>query len=163
MQQFLLNHDTGFLKRVRNIVIAYVICWFWVYYAATFQEWIFGTHIALKDLLLQFPFKREYNHPIAVDFYLSCFLAPLWEELVFRHLPLQFAKRNTYLLLPIMLASAALFGWCHDKAPSLAIQGVSGFIFSVLYVRNGFHYWSSVFIHFLWNLVILFSIYYLPN
>lgn len=89
-------------------------------------------------------------------FVFACVLAPLWEELAFRELPAKIAKSiNPIIVYPILLLSAIIFGWMHGYGVlSLLRQGVTGTAFSVVYVKNGYSYWSAVAVHALWNLLL---------
>lgn len=83
-------------------------------------------------------------------------LAPLWEELAFRYVPVTVAQKiNKELVLPVIVLSSILFGWGHGMGPiSLLIQGVGGFILSCLYIKNNNSYWSCVLVHALWNVIV---------
>lgn len=92
------------------------------------------------------------------DFAAGCIAAPLWEEFLFRKLPLDFVGKwgNDDLLLQTVFASSLLFGLVHGGPFSVFIQGVGGLLFAFLYVKNGYSYWSTVIAHFLWNFIIMF-------
>lgn len=80
-------------------------------------------------------------------------LAPIGEELVFRHFPLQMVKQYNLqkIQMPVILLSSIVFAWCHGGAINILIQGVGGLLLCWVYVRNGYHYWSSVIVHSMWN------------
>lgn len=79
-------------------------------------------------------------------------LAPLIEELIFRVAPIGLVKDRPDLILPTIILSSALFGYLHNGAMSWMVQGVFGFVLSLIYLKNNRSYWSVVFLHFLWNL-----------
>ena len=92
-------------------------------------------------------------------FFFSCIFAPIWEEAVFRHAPLQIAKKlgRKSLVVPVALISSVLFGWGHGYGPvSVLLQGVGGLVLCFVYVETGYCYWASVTTHFLWNLSIIY-------
>jgi membrane protease YdiL (CAAX protease family) len=107
---------------------------------------------------------HQYSLPHVIDanaigiFFFACIWAPLWEEAAFRYAPITIAKNfGPQFLFPVIIISSVLFGWGHGSGPvSLLIQGVGGFLFSLLYIKNGFSYKSSVTAHFLWNLSLMF-------
>lgn len=95
-------------------------------------------------------------------FFFTVILAPLWEELAWRHAPILIARQfkkhlNLDVLWPIVIISSIHFGWGHGHGPiSLLMQGVGGFALSYVYIKNGYSYWSSVAAHALWNLTVAF-------
>lgn len=91
-------------------------------------------------------------------FVTACLIAPITEELVFRWSPLTVVKRYPVLTWPVIVISSWVFGWMHGGPTHVLIQGVFGVVFSVVYIRNGYCYWSSVFTHFLWNTTVIFFI-----
>lgn len=122
--------------------------------------WLF---IVLKSLkhLITWNFFTGAQETALGAFFFACIFAPLWEELVFRHAPLLIAKRfskpGKSVIWPVVIISSALFGWGHGAGPiSLLIQGVGGLIFSYVYLKNNYSYWSSTFLHFLWNFSLMF-------
>ncbi len=87
-------------------------------------------------------------------------IAPLGEEFIFRYLPITLAcklaffkedKENLYLLIAIL---GGIFGYIHGGYYNILIQGVAGFFFGWVYVKNGMSYWSAVAAHFIYNLVV---------
>jgi membrane protease YdiL (CAAX protease family) len=93
------------------------------------------------------------QHLTVVGFFFTCIVAPLWEELAFRVIPITIAKvMNTDTVVPVVLLSSLIFGWGHGSGPmSLLFQGVLGFIFSVVYIKNNYSYLSAVVLHAFWN------------
>lgn len=127
--------------------------------------WVFLIKSGLKYTRIFNPFVGFVYTPLGI-FFFSCIIAPLWEELVFRHAPLQITKKlnqvlNVDFTWPVIFISSAIFGWGHgQQAVSILIQGVMGVVFSIVYIRNNYSYWSSTVLHFLWNS----SVYYIfPN
>jgi len=98
-------------------------------------------------------------------FFRACILAPLWEEAVFRVLPIKVAQvlgkkdtSNSNLLLWTCIASSIIFGIGHGSVFNILLQGVGGLLFSWLYLKNNNSYWSVVGAHFLWNFMIIFGL-----
>lgn len=96
----------------------------------------------------------------------SCICAPVFEELIFRHIPLQTAKliydpnsaKGLKLTVLVILMSSFIFGWGHGRGwDSVILQGFLGVGFCYVYLKNGYSYWSSVILHSLYNLFWLFT------
>jgi len=122
--------------------------------------WLFLIIKGLKAVTSFSPYGGYSLTPIGI-FFFSCIFAPLWEELAFRHAPLLIAKRFSKpgrdVTWPIIIISSVIFGWGHGSGPiSLLIQGVGGLLFSWVYLKNNYSYWSSTFLHFLWNFSLTF-------
>lgn len=143
----------------------------------TFQQkllTIFGAAFALvlwlflfnKIILPKFgtwnPFNGTFERSRFGEFFFGVIFAPLWEELAWRYAPITLAQQlkkhcNLDLLWPIVIISSIHFGWGHGYGPiSLLMQGIGGFALSYVYIKNGFSYWSSVAMHALWNLTVIF-------
>jgi membrane protease YdiL (CAAX protease family) len=84
-------------------------------------------------------------------------IAPITEELIFRHLPISLLK-DTQLFkdksMYFVAILGAIFGAIHGGYYNILIQGVAGFAFGWVYVKNGMSYWSAVSAHFLYNFMI---------
>lgn len=153
MLKYLLDNPEKTLKgKIRNILLIFIIEMFW----------LAGIQIFLKTL---FPngvdrYPKELAPGVAATFFFGCIWAPLWEELAFRFAPITLAKHfGKEVIMPVIVLSSVLFGWGHGYGPiSLLIQGVGGFLFSILYIKNNFSYWSTVTAHFLWNFTLIFVI-----
>lgn len=104
-----------------------------------------------------FEFLRTKETLIHALFF-KCVSAPLWEEVVFRYFPLFLvSKLSKDYKIPVILASSAIFGLCHGSVTNIWVQGVIGLVLASVYIKNGYHYWSSVILHFLWNYMVLFG------
>lgn len=95
--------------------------------------------------------------PSRIEFMQACILAPVGEELVFRHFPMQVVKASgkDSLYWPVILLSSVIFGWLHGGPFNLLIQGVFGVILCILYVKNNFSVVSTMVVHALWNFLVL--------
>ena len=139
----------SFACRARSIGIGFGIVVFWTALMA----------ILIKSRQPQIPFFPGGYLPARVEgFIFSCLIAPLWEELAFRHGPLNFAKAiGKQAVMPMVLITSVWFGWMHNNGnESIILQGVMGFVTAMVYIKNGFSYWSAVILHFLWNVFIMF-------
>lgn len=107
-------------------------------------------------------FKGVYNLP-SLSFQMlfwSLVFAPLTEELIFRKAVLDIAKDlRPSFMLPIVILSSAIFGWLHGAYVNVAIQGVLGAIMAWVYIKNGYHYWSSCILHAMYNgsIILLYN------
>lgn len=84
----------------------------------------------------------------------SFIFAPIWEELAFRYAPIELAKViGEKALLPTIVGMSCFFGWIHYSNPeSVLLQGVIGFILSIVYIKNG--YWWGVLLHAMYNIAV---------
>lgn len=147
-QKFLLTKETTLFGKIRNIFAGYTIVLLWVSLITVLLEVVFTTNQCAY----------RYSSPFIVEVFLVVILAPLWEELVFRALPLTFIKDYPKLLIPVMVFTSIIFGLLHGEPINILIQGVMGFVMASVYIKNGYSYWSSVAIHALWNGSIVFGI-----
>ncbi len=154
MFKFLEKEEKTFLGKCANIALAYFIMVIWTILVLKLYQWLFA--VESWNPFGQFGI---YKHPFFIQFFLSCIMAPLWEEIIFRKLPIDLAKSTgkKEIMLPVILASSVIFGIGHQGVPSILLQGVGGFIISCLYIKNGYSYWSSVTLHFMWNTSLLFG------
>jgi membrane protease YdiL (CAAX protease family) len=144
MISYLLQPETSFFGKIKNIALGFVVNIIWL----AFASWLMK-YLSTDDQI--------YDPPAKYIFFFSCIFAPLWEELVFRHAPLQVAKKlDPSYLLPIVFVSSAFFGWLHGGAVNIMFQGVGGFIMALVYIKNGYSIWSTITLHFLWNLHVIF-------
>ncbi len=144
MNELLKNQETSLLGRFKTIGFGFTLMLVWFLILNCFLSFILGNQIIPTHTL---------PSDIPYIFLFSCIFAPLWEELAFRVIPMYISKYFKHeLLIPIILLSSVIFGWGHHYG-SIGIfrQGVFGLIFSYVYIKNGFHYWSSVLLHFMWN------------
>jgi membrane protease YdiL (CAAX protease family) len=101
----------------------------------------------------------EVELPLKATFFITCILAPFWEELVFRVFPLSLAtqlnedvQRRT--LIPIVFFTAIIFGLLHGSVLNILIQGFGGLSLSYLYLKYKSYLWCVI-SHALWNISIL--------
>lgn len=153
MFKFLEKEEKTFLGKCANIALAYFINVIWVVGILKIYKWVF-------ELNYQFIYS-PYKRPEIIEFIGAVIMAPLIEEILFRHAPLQYIKATDKkkLLIPTMLFTSVVFGLVHQGgAWSVPIQGVGGFLIACVYVKNGYSYWSAVATHCLWNLSLVSGI-----
>jgi|SRR5690606_37319882 len=140
--QFLGKPAEGILDKIKNILLGFFL----------FSWWIWVIDGFLKYLL------TAQMYPKA-EFFFSCVLAPLWEEVVFRVIPIHLAyKLGEDAVLPIIIFTSIIFGLGHGGPANILIQGVFGFILSLLYIKNNYSYWSVVLLHSMWNATCIYLI-----
>lgn len=137
--------QTKILSRAAVIALGFMFCVFWCAAMTLFIKNNFTTQVGILP-------------PLVSTFLYSCVAAPLWEELAFRHGPLLFARTIAEkAVLPMVLITSAWFGIMHNNGTnSILLQGVVGATFALVYLKNGFNYWSAVILHFIWNFFLIF-------
>lgn len=153
--KWLLTPEKTLQGKIINVLAAYTVCLIVISVVNYFYGWLYATN--------QIPFFfKTYQHEWWIDFFTACIIAPLAEEILFRHFPLQLIKRikgYKEWLFPAMLFTSAIFGYLHQGAVSIPIQGFMGFVMCIVYIKNGFNYWSSVSLHFAWNFALICGIF----
>lgn len=136
------------IDKVKNVTLMLTCSIIWVSVMVKFLDWI-----------------RNSASDVSEYLFFSCLCAPIFEELMFRHVPLQLTKLvqlpsealKLKLLMLTVLLSSLIFGLAHGRGwESVLIQGVGGLALCWVYIKNGYSYWSSVTAHALWNLICLF-------
>lgn len=160
---YLLKTETNPVGKVCNIVGALGICLLWTLILKFGLNSLAG--IPIIDQFFGFDAPQPSKAFLFVD---NCVIPPLWEELCWRLVPISIGlwlskKFNDYtILLPIIIGSSINFGWGHGHGEiSVLLQGVMGFVFACLYIKNGFSYWSTVITHFLWNFLVGYGLTFL--
>lgn len=145
MLNFLGTPTTSFIDKLKNIVFAFAIA----------MAWAYGITYLLSELISP----NQYIPPAEFTFFMSCVWAPLWEEAVFRYAPIKIASGvNPSLVWPVIIISAAIFGWGHNEYGALGVlrEGGAAVIFSFLFIKNNNSYWSTVLLHSAWNCMVFF-------
>lgn len=134
--------DTG-LDKVMITSGAFLFNMIWLFIIVTF---------------LQYINTEGYQNWKIPAFFYACIMAPLWEELAFRVIPISIARKfGDQFIIPVILLSSLLFGWGHGNGTnSLLIQGVGGLILSAVYIKTNYNYWCVVVMHSAWNIWVLF-------
>lgn len=131
--------------KLRNIVLGFLACLIWSLFVTTLLR---NTYF--------FP-NQIFGSPSPYYLFLTaCIVAPLWEELVFRYAPITLVKKfGRGAILSAVAISSFVFALGHTRSPHpILIEGVSGFFLSCVYIKNDYSYWSSVTVHFMWNLMV---------
>lgn len=121
---------------------------------------IFGLNLIWIVFIVTFIDKVVYVNPIMVTFFMSCIFAPLWEELLFRYVPIQIVNASnnaSKLMLPVVIGSSILFGLAHGGPLNILTQGVGGLFLSYLYIKYE-SYWLNVLSHALWNFFVVYGV-----
>ena len=90
----------------------------------------------------------------------SVICAPLFEEFIFRHAPLQIVKKYKLFEIEsiVVVFSCIVFGWYHYYGfQAVLLQGVIGLVLCWVYIKNGYSYWSSVCVHSAYNLILFLT------
>jgi len=128
----------------------------WVAVVLGIFKGLYNANLNTLSDLFQSQFNPFFKQPsIWFTVFMSCIWAPLWEEAIFRHAPLQLIKGSQINPFFIVLLASALFGWLHGGAQNVLIQGVYGLIFSYVYIKNEYSIVSSMALHSLWNASVL--------
>lgn len=116
----------------------------------------------LLCLIKQIPYPKNHYHNFTLHYFIFvCILAPLWEELAFRVIPIQImehlSNHNDKVLWYTIALTSVVFGWGRGHGmESLLMQGVVGFAIAIVYLKNGFCYWSAVTTHATWNALCIY-------
>jgi len=133
--RYLGNTSTGLVDKLKNILFVFVV----------YAVYIFGYNEAMQSMVAAG----------VIGLFYTLIFAPALEELVFRVAPIGLVKDRPELMFPTIILSSALFGWLHGGPENWLVQGVFGFILSLVYLKNGRSYLSVVFLHFMWNLFVM--------
>lgn len=105
----------------------------------------------------------SYNDPIEMIYgetkiwtlFVACIVAPVFEEILFRWIPVRFAEQaSRRLYVPILVMSQFIFAYMHGVNEFVYfIQGIGGLALTWIYIRNGKNLWWSIGYHALWNLI----------
>lgn len=141
--------ETTLFGKFKNILFGILLYIGW----STLVLWIYETYLpeVFDDIE-----ESSVPHSLTYIFISLCIWAPLFEEAVYR-LPLSVAKnfRIKGLVFYTAIISSVIFGQEHWGGQwTVPIQGVLGLIFCWVYVKNGYSYLSTLFMHFLINLYI---------
>jgi len=77
---------------------------------------------------------------LTAGFFSTLFVCAAIEEIFFRFIPLYFARlltKKTSIILFVAIISSIIFGDLHGNAWHIFLQGISGFILCVVYLKCG--------------------------
>lgn len=140
MLDLLGTPSTNFIDKLKNVVFAFAVMFFWVHGVVYFLGY------------LNTPMDQFRQTP-QIDFFFSCMCAPFFEEILFRWGPITLIKgHEDKFLWPVVLVGSIIFGLMHGLGPvSILLQGVMGFVFACVYLKNGSIVWSML-LHSAWNI-----------
>lgn len=155
MRWLFTNPAKTFRDKAFNVFAAFGINLLWIVFIEFFINLIYGYPI------LQISFSAPDPSPLFL-FFSACIYSPLFEEMLFRYAPITIARSfGEKAILPTILISSTVFGLMHGYGMySVLMQGVGGFIFSCLYIKNNYSYLSSVAAHFLWNTSVIYLLHF---
>lgn len=151
-KEYTLTPETSLFGKLKNILFGVVLYIGW----SSIVLWIYETHL---PEVFNVPRSMSPPHSMTYMFITICIWAPIFEEILYR-LPLSIARNFQIknLVLYTAIISSILFGQRHWGADwTVPIQGVLGFIFCWVYIKNGYSLLSSVLMHFLINLYTFIS------
>lgn len=148
----IFNKETTAFGRIFTVITGLLYNLIWVNFISGMYVLVglmpSGTGLSLYQIL--------DTRKFLVEIFFGDIWAPLWEELAFRWAPITLVKLwKEQALWPIIIISTGIFSWGHGHGPySVLLQGGTGIILSIVYLRNG--YWSAVLVHALSNLALDF-------
>ena len=162
--------------QIKNILVTYGLCWFWVAIVATSIKYLMLSIGVGAELVSQPPILSvlpnmlnehwpEFAVVVQGSIFLRIFLilifAPVFEEIVFRLFPLTLVQRSRpEVIFAVQLAiCGVIFGYMHGSPLNVFIQGVLGFMLGRLYIANSSSMrasWGScAAVHAMYNLTVL--------
>lgn len=160
----------SFREMVWNIFATYGCSWLWVTYLVMTLSASIGGHVQAGIQPLSVTFRLlSFFPPIAAflaaspgtAIFMGLVFAPVFEEMVFRMLPLTFViGKSPEKIRAVQLAiCGVLFGIAHGSPMNVFIQGFVGYMLGRLYVKNHNSqfaaYISCVFVHAAYNFTVL--------
>lgn len=162
MLKYLLKEEKTFLGKLSNIALGYLFSMICIIFVLNYYEWLLQPATFDLTVLGQF-YQPIYKFPLLIQIFFTVIMAPIAEEIIFRHLPFKVIqtlnpKDRANLLIPTVLFTSVVFGLMHQGLPSVLIQGVGGFFLACVYIKNGYSLWSSILMHALWNGGLVLSV-----
>lgn len=107
-------------------------------------------HVWVNMFILFREFMNGYSIHISNLFFMVI-VAPIWEETLFRHIPITIGKKYfPKVLVEIIIGSSIIFGWIHGDVTNIVVQGFLGLTMCFVYLRLGLRY--AILSHAIWNL-----------
>lgn len=152
----LTKTQKSFGGKIANFFVAFMFLVLWVKLVFVLYRWMFAREFTMYGQLVY-----DYSHKALVNVYMFCIAAPVGEEIVFRHLPIQVLKatKKPDLYWPLILFTSVIFAWLHIGEFNLLIQGVIGLSASILYIKNNYSLISAIALHSAWNLCVLLNLF----
>ena len=123
------------------------------------QLWLVGIVLIYKTVYSQYPTSPQIHSWTDWNLWWEAIImAPVTEEIFFRLMPIELAKRYfPDLLWTIILCSSLLFAYYHGYGYwAVPIQGVMGLVSSWLYLKNKEIY-SCIIFHAGYNFLVIFG------
>lgn len=158
----------SFKEKIKNVFIALGLSWVAMGVATLIMTIL---KVNIPSLVTPKPLPESID---AIFLYLAALffvvITPLWEEAVFRLIPLKIVQRvtkNRIALIVVVLTSSILFGWIHGSVYNIFLQGIFGLMLCWLFLKNNNSYFSCVVAHGIHNgiavlLPLLFYFYLRP-
>jgi membrane protease YdiL (CAAX protease family) len=171
----------GWNQHLTNIFGTYGITWFYVVIAITLLKALFSAlavstavsaSMAAPPILSVLPgllseyvpgFASTLQASLGLQLFLAVLMAPIFEEIIFRLLPLTLVKRShPEVILAVQLGvCGVIFGWVHGSPINILIQGVGGFMLGRLYMKNNSSmlaaWGSTALVHAMYNLTVILA------
>jgi membrane protease YdiL (CAAX protease family) len=107
-------------------------------------------HVWVNMFILFREFMNGYSIHISNLFFMVI-VAPIWEETLFRHIPITIGKKYfPKVLVEIIIGSSIIFGWIHGDVTNIIVQGFIGLTLCFVYIKLGLRY--AILSHAIWNL-----------
>ncbi len=103
------------------------------FFTAFFLSLFYSTHTDLSSM-------SKSTADIVPGFLFLMIIPLITEEIMFRFLPLMWAKEMRFSIkgiLIVALISSVFFGYIHGNAYNIVFQGTTGFLFSLLFLKCG--------------------------
>ena len=106
-------------------------------------------HVWVNMFILFREFMNGYSIHISNLFFMVI-VAPIWEETLFRHIPITIGKKYfPKVLVEIIIGSSIIFGWIHGDVTNIIVQGFIGLTLCFVYIKLGLRY--AILSHAIWN------------
>lgn len=135
------------IEKINTILKAFLFNILWLFFIKFFLFFIYSEDL-VKIL------SKDLSNIKSVIFE-NCFLAPIWEEFVFRVFPLTVIlslnkKNKEELLIPTIIFTSIIFGLAHGNPMNILIQSAGGVIMSYIYLEYRSYMWCVIY-HSFWN------------
>lgn len=158
---FTITPNKTLIEKAQTIGFAFCILVLWITFTQALYNICFKSVVTVNFSL---QIAKMITIPTAFGmFFLTCIIAPLSEELLFRCLPISILSRidNGKYMWQIIGIISIIFGLLHGSSFNILIQGVLGVVLSYVYLKNDKSYWSCVILHFLYNFYVIYGFEYI--
>ena len=173
---FDFSHKHSLKGKLKNILFAFVITFFWVVFLRMVALAIAMPVASMRTLLVKGVVWKPELAPtgeLTASFVDSVLIAPFVETILFMwwlyRIVIEIERRSLMdpapprriwlpLKIPVVIFSSIAFGVAHGSLEHVWLQGMYGLIWSWLYFKNNNSFWSVVVVHACWNFVIAFAL-----